>query len=164
MQQFQKRMIGDGWALVPLRVMLGIGFAAHGLAKLGRGPEQFASALAGLGIPAPSLASWTTTLLESCGGIALMAGAFVVPLSLPLAIVMLTAMFSVHLPNGFSSIKLQAVTDAGAKFGAPGYELNLLYLAGLLTLVLGGPGALSVDGWLRRRSGAQPLGESSCYP
>jgi putative oxidoreductase len=151
MKWFQKRRVGESWALVPLRLMLGFGFAAHGLAKLERGPEQFASALAGLGIPAPSLASWTTTLLESCGGIALMAGAFVVPLSLPLAVVMLTAMFSVHLPNGFSSIKLQAVTEGGAMFGAPGYELNLLYLAGLLTLVLGGSGAASVDGWLRKR-------------
>jgi hypothetical protein len=28
----------------------------------------------------------------------------------------------VHLPYGFSSIKLQAVTAAGAQFGPPGFE------------------------------------------
>jgi putative oxidoreductase len=60
---------------------------------------------------------------------------------------MLTAMFSVHLPNGFSTIKLKSVTASGAEFGAPGYEMNLLYIAGLLTLALGGPGPASVDNW-----------------
>lgn len=57
-------------------------------------------------------------------------------------------MFAVHLPNGFSSIKLRAISAAGAEFGAPGYELNLLYLAGLLTLCLGGSGPASIDGLL----------------
>jgi putative oxidoreductase len=50
----------------------------------------------------------------------------------------------VHLPNGFSSIKLRAVTAAGPQFGPPGYETDLLYLAALATLVLGGSGPLSL--------------------
>lgn len=145
MLMFQKRMLDHGWALLPLRLLIGFGFAAHGWAKLGRGPDQFATALSAMGIPTPSLAAWVTTLLELVGGISVMAGAFVVPLSVPLAVVMLTAMFAVHLPNGFSAIKLRAVTAAGAEFGAPGYELNLLYLAGLATLCLGGSGPASVD-------------------
>jgi len=93
------------------------------------------------------------------GGVLVMAGAFVVPLSVPLAVVMLTAMFTVHLPYGFSSIQLRAVTATGAQFGAPGYELNLLYLAGLLTLCLGGSGVGSIDGLLRnrRKNGARAL-------
>ena len=83
--------------------------------------------------------------------------AFVVPLSLPLALVMLTAMLSVHLPYGFSSVRLKAVTGAGAEFGPVGYEINLLYMVGLLALVLSGPGRLSVDLWLRqRRDAARP--------
>ena len=151
MFMFQKRMLDQGWALLPLRLLIGFGFAAHGLAKLSRGPEQFATVLSAMGIPAPSLAAWVTTLLELLGGISVMAGALVVPLSVPLAVVMLTAMFAVHLPNGFSSIKLRAISTAGAEFGAPGYELNLLYLAGLLALCLGGSGAASVDGLLRMR-------------
>ena len=151
MLMFQKRMLDHGWALLPLRLLIGFGFAAHGLAKLGRGPDQFAAVLSALGIPTPSLAAWLTTLLELVGGISVMAGAFVLPLSAPLAAVMLTAMFAVHVPNGFSSIKLRAVTAAGAEFGAPGYELNLLYLAGLATLCLGGSGPASVDHLLETR-------------
>ena len=60
------------------------------------------------------------------------------------------AIFTVHLPYGFSSIKLMAVTATGAQFGPVGYECNLLYLACLLALVLGGPGPLSIDGFLKK--------------
>jgi putative oxidoreductase len=44
-----------------------------------------------------------------------------------------------------------SVTAAGAQFGPPGYELNLLYLACLVGLVLGGPGPLAIDGLVRTR-------------
>ena len=150
MMEFQKRMTERGWSQVPLRLLLGFGFAAHGAAKLGRGPGQFAAVLAALGVPAPHWAAWATTLLELVGGISIMAGMFVAAWSLPLAVVMLTALFTVHLPYGFSSIKLRAVDAAGAQFGQPGYELNLLYLVGLLTLVLGGSGSASLAVWLKR--------------
>ena len=42
-------------------------------------------------------------------------------------------------------IKLEAITPAGPHFGQPGYETNLLYLAGLAALVLGGPGPFALD-------------------
>lgn len=76
-----------------------------------------------------------------------MAGAFVALLSISLAVVMLTAIFTVHFRYGSSSVRLEAVTASGARFGPVGYELSLLYLAGLLALALGGPGRLSVDAW-----------------
>jgi len=75
-----------------------------------------------------------------------------VPFTLPLAVVMLTAMFGVHLRYGFSSIRLEALTAEGSSFGPIGYELNLLYLSGLLALAIGGVGPASLDGWLRRRT------------
>jgi len=67
-----------------------------------------------------------------------------------MAAVLLIAMFTVHLPYGFSSIKLQAVTAAGAQFGPAGYEADLLYLACLVALVLGGPGPLAIAGLSRK--------------
>ena len=127
----------QSWAILPLRVMIGFGFAAHGFAKLSRGPGAFAAILTAIGVPVPQLMAWVTSLLEFFGGVCIMIGAFVLPLSVPLVIVMLTAMVSVHLQNGFSTIKLKSVTPSGAEFGAPGYEMNLLYIAGLVTLALG---------------------------
>jgi hypothetical protein len=56
------------------------------------------------------------------------------------------AIVTVHLRFGFSSIKLLAITAAGPQLDPPGYETNLLYLACLAPLVLGGSGPLSIDG------------------
>src|SRR6516225_8602842 len=47
---------------------------------------------------------------ELCGGFAVLAGAFVAIASLPMAAVLFVALLTVHLPYGFSSIKLMAVT------------------------------------------------------
>ncbi len=98
------------------------------------------------------MASWVTILTEVFGGLAILLGAFVALVSLPMAAVLLVAMFKVHLPYGFSSIKLVAVTTAGPQFGPPGYECNLVYLACLATLVLGGSGPLAIDGFLGKRN------------
>jgi putative oxidoreductase len=69
-----------------------------------------------------------------------------------MAAVLLVATITVHLPYGFNSIKLQAVTAAGAQFGPPGFETDLLYLACLAALVLGGSGPLAIDGFLAKRT------------
>ncbi len=142
------------WALLPLRLIIGFGFMAHGYAKLSAGPQKFAGMLQTIGVPAPSLAAWMTALVEFFGGLAVMAGAFIPIVSIPLTIVMLVALFTIHLPFGFSSIKLMGITESGPQFGTPGYEVNLLYLAGLLTLVLGGAGPLSIDNMLTHRKRA----------
>jgi len=134
--------------IVPLRLVVGFGFAAHGYAKLSRGPANFGWILESLGVPEPNLVAWVTSLFELVGGVSVMAGAFVLPLAVPLSLIMLTAMFKVHLQYGFSSIRLKAITPSGAEFGPIGYELNLIYIAALLTLALSGPSRLSFDYWL----------------
>ena len=62
-----------------------------------------------------------------------------------MAAMLIVAVLTVHLPYGFTSIKLIAVTANGPQFGPPGYETDLLYLACLIALVLSGPGPLAVD-------------------
>ena len=143
------------WAAVPLRLIVGYGFIAHGYAKVMNGPEHFAASLQGLGVPAPHLMAWATIGLELIGGLAVLAGAYIPLISLPLSVILLVAVVTVHLPYGFSSIKLRAVTAAGPQFGPPGYETDLLYIAALATLVLGGSGPFALDAWLPRfrRSG-----------
>src|SRR5438445_12146520 len=138
------------WAPIPLRLIVGFGFMEHGFAKLSKGPDAFAAILHALAVPAPHFMAWVTILIELVGGLAILMGAFVSLVSLPMAALLLVAIFTVHLPYGFSSIKLMAVTAAGAQFGPVGYECNLLYLACIAALVLGGSGPLAVDGLVRK--------------
>lgn len=123
---------------------------AHGFAKLSKGPYAFAAILQMLGVPGPHLMAWLTILTEIFGGLAVFLGAFVTLVSLPMAAVLLVAIFTVHLRYGFSSIKLLAVTATGARFGPVGYETNLLYLACLASLVIGGSGPLAIDGLIKK--------------
>jgi putative oxidoreductase len=139
------------WAPVPLRLIVGYGFMEHGFAKLAGGFEAFPTILQALGVPAPHLMGWLTILVEIFGGLAVLLGAFVPLASVPMAAVLLVATVTVHLPYGFSSIKLLAVTAAGAQFGPPGFETDLLYLACLTALVLGGSGPLAIDAVLAKR-------------
>src|SRR6267142_2026937 len=139
------------WAPIPLRLIVGYGFMQHGIAKLSRGPDAFATILHALGVPAPHLMAWLTILVELLGGLAVLLGAFVALASLPMAALLLVAIFTVHLRYGFSSIKLIAVTPAGAQFGPVGDECNLLYLPCIAALVLGGPGPPALDGMIKRR-------------
>jgi putative oxidoreductase len=140
----------SAWYAIPLRLIVGFGFMQHGYAKLARGPEDFTTILRALHVPMPWMLSWLTILIELVGGFAVLVGALIPLASIPMAAVLLVAIFTVHLPNGFSSIKLQSVTAAGAHFGQPGYETDLLYLAALAALVIGGAGPWAIDRLLFR--------------
>jgi putative oxidoreductase len=140
-----------GWALLPLRLIVGYGFVAHGLAKWSRGPEGFGALLHQLGVPAPVPMAWLVTLLEVFGGLAILAGVFVALVSIPLIVSLVVAMMTVHLRFGFSSINTIGLTASGPVFGPPGYEIDLLYIASLIALALLGPGPLSVGRFLRER-------------
>jgi len=140
------------WAPIALRLIVGYGFIEHGWAKLARGPESFTHILHALGMPLPDVLAWGTILVELVGGAAVLLGAFVPLVSVPMAVVLLVAIVTVHLPNGFSSIKLEDVTAAGARFGPPGYETDLLYLACLAALVVGGSGPWAIDRLIATRA------------
>src|SRR5258706_8995407 len=98
----------------------------HGYAKLSKGPDAFAAILQAMGVPSPHFMAWFTILIELLGGFAVILGAFVAIVSAPMAAVLLVALFKVHLPYGFSSIKLMAVTAAGAHRRPPRPEGYLL--------------------------------------
>ncbi len=120
-----------------LRIVLGVIFVAHGAAKMfgDGGPGAAAGFLGSLGVPVPILASWVVTLLEFVGGMFLIVGVFVLPAAILLAIHMLLGIILFHAQSGFFVIGP----------GAGGVEFNLLLIAGLLSMLLGGPGLAAVD-------------------
>lgn len=152
------------WALLPLRLIVGFGFMAHGYAKLTRGPEHFGQLLQQIGVPMPAATAWIVTLLELFGGLAILLGIFVAFVSIPLIVSMLVAMLTVQLRYGFSSVNTIGLTPSGPLFGPPGYEINLLYIASLLALALLGPGPWSAAGRWQRAGWWQRAGRGPIQP
>jgi putative oxidoreductase len=145
------------WVPIPICLILGVGFVVHGWAKWSRGPAVFADLLKQAHVPLPLANAWLVTLLEIFGGLALLMGAFVTIVSIPLLLSMLGAMFTGNIKYGFSAVNTIGLTLEGPQFGPPGYEINLLYIAGLLALILGGAGPLSIDALRSSRRSAKGL-------
>lgn len=123
-----------------LRAIIGLIFFMHGMPKLVGGIPGTAQFLESVGIPAPMAMAWFVALLETVGGIALMVGLFVTPIAFLFIVHMITGIALVHIPNGFYVIGP----------GQGGYEFNLLLIAGLAALILGGPGLWAIDGRRKR--------------
>jgi putative oxidoreductase len=128
--------------LLILRLILGLGLAAHGAQKLfgwfgGYGLKGTGGWLESIGIKPGLLFAALAGLGELAGGLGLALG-FLTPLSAVAAIlVMLVAIKTVHLPKGYWN-------------SSGGYEFNLLIIAAALSFALVGPGAWSVDALLFR--------------
>lgn len=136
------------WSPLLLRLIVGFGFMAHGWAKISRGTAGFEKLLIQTGVPLHHLLSYVAPYTELIGGLVILLGLAVRLAAIPLIVTMLTAMFTVNINYGFSAIKTIGLTPSGPLFGPPGYEINLLYVACLLSLIITGAGAFSVDALL----------------
>ena len=134
-------------APLPLRLILGISFLVHGLGKISSqaGHDRFAGLLQGLNVPLPGPTAWLVGVVEVSGALALLLGAFVLWACIPLIADMFVALFKVHLGQGFNFVHISSLGPDGPIFGMPGYEVILLYLAALLSLIFSGAGAYSLD-------------------
>jgi putative oxidoreductase len=111
---------------LPIRILAGISFILHGLPKLSNiaGSQMF---FGKMGLP-PDLAM-LIGLLEVIGGIALLVGVLTRVASILFIIQMIGAILTVTLYKGFVG----------------GYELNLLLMAISISLLLTGPGRISIE-------------------
>jgi putative oxidoreductase len=126
------------YALALLRIVTGIVFAVHGYQKLFVfGIAGVQGAFTKMGAPMPMVMGPIIACIELFGGIALILGLLTRLAALGLAFDMLGAILIVHLAKGFS--------------GPMGYEFPLVLCTAMLTLVLAGPGGLSIDGMIARR-------------
>jgi putative oxidoreductase len=135
------------WAPLPLRLVLGFGLMAHGVPKVftGEGYRSFVGMLSEIGLPMPEIVAYLVGGFEVVGGFFLVVGAVVRAVALIGIVEMIVAATAVHWPSGFNFINITGMTPEGApQFGLPGYEVNLLYIAGLATLALAGPGTLAL--------------------
>lgn len=120
------------FAPLPLRIIAGAGFMAHGLPKL-IDITNSQNSFVNMGLP-PELAI-VIGLLEFIGGLAIILGVLTRISAILLTIDMIGAIFTVKLSKGFIG----------------GFELDLLYLAIMISLILTGAGSLSIEKNLLRR-------------
>ncbi|MBX3010742.1 MAG: DoxX family protein [Caldilineaceae bacterium] len=130
----------QSWGLLILRLVVGLIFAVHGAQKFFMfGLDGTAGFLGSLGIPLPQIAAIVLILIELVGGVALLLGLGTRYVAALLAVDMVVALLTVHLPNGF-------FVDGG------GVEFVLLLLASALFFALNGAGSLSLDKRLFQRA------------
>src|SRR4051812_28011441 len=125
------------FALLILRLGIGLTFAAHGAQKAfgwwgGPGPERWRGAIKGMGFAPAPLFAWVSIAAELAGGLALAVG-----LLTPVAAALLLAqsiviIFQAHWAKGFFN-------------GQGGYEFPLSLAVGVVAIGLLGPGSLGLD-------------------
>ena len=141
----------NNWAPLFLRLAIGFGFMAHGWVKLSRGPAGFEKLLNLIGVPFAHITSYILPGIELFGGLAILSGLYVGIVAIPLIGTMLVAMFTIQLKFGYSSVNTIGLTSQGPLFGPPGYEINLLYIAGLVSLIISGAGIFSLDALISKK-------------
>ena len=132
-----------GLDTLPLLVGAGVIFAAHGAQKLfgwfgGYGLEGTAGWMTSIGLEPGLLMATLAGGAEFIGGLLLIVGLLVRPAAFMLAVTMVVAIVSVHLPNG-----LFLAND--------GYEFGLALLAVSIGLMFRGAGSLSADRLLQAK-------------
>ncbi|HEX8553027.1 MAG TPA: DoxX family protein [Abditibacteriaceae bacterium] len=127
------------WGLLVLRVVFGLALMQHGIPKM-KAPFNWM----GPDAPVPGFLQFLAALSEFGGGLALAFG-FLSPLAaLGVIFTMAVAAVTAHGAHPW----------VASKPGGPSKELALSYLAFGLTILLAGPGRLSLDALLfgRKRS------------
>jgi putative oxidoreductase len=139
LQKFYREFSGlasylQDFALLAARLTLAYGFYDPAMKKwsdIGNVAQWFES----IGIPMPMLNAYMAATTELLGVILLTLGLLTRLISLPLMVVMVVAIFTVHIGNGFSC-------------GDNGFEIPFYYLLFLLIFLSHGPGKLSLDRYL----------------
>ena len=141
------------WGTALLRIWLGILFVMHGyLGAAVLGPEAIAAYTTRMGFPAPAgvALAWYLIGAHLVGGALLVIGLWTRAAALVNVPVMASAVFLLHVPQGFFMTGIIVDAAAGRAL-AGGYEFTLTVLVATLAVMLLGPGALSVDHALARR-------------
>ena len=121
----------QSFSLLLARLVVAYGFyepAMNKWADIGSVANWFES----LGIPFPMLNAYMAASTEIIGVVLLTLGFMTRAISIPLIVVMIVAIVTVHLPNGFSA-------------GDNGFEIPLYYMLFLLIFLAHGAGKFSID-------------------
>jgi len=122
---------GQSISLFLARLTIGYGFYEPAMKKWSD-IDSVASWFDSMGIPFPTLSAYLSASTELLGVVLLTLGLFTRLISIPLMVIMVVAIISVHYTHGFSA-------------GNNGFEIPLYYLLFLAIFSSYGAGKLSLD-------------------
>jgi putative oxidoreductase len=122
---------GKSFSLLLARLAVAYGFYEPAMMKW-NGIDNVASWFATMGIPFPTLNAYMAASTEAAGVILLTLGFLTRFISVPLIIIMIVAIVTVHLPHGFAA-------------GDNGFEIPLYYMLFLFIFFTNGAGKFSLD-------------------
>ncbi len=118
-------------ALLFARLTIAYGFYEPAMMKF-KDISSVAEWFGSMGIPLPTLNAYMAATTEIVGVVLLTLGLLTRAISIPLIVVMIVAIVTVHLPNGFSA-------------GNNGFEIPFYYMLFLLIFLSHGAGKFSLD-------------------
>ncbi len=133
---FKKHNILKDLPLFAMRVLLAKGFWTPGMMKF-NDIDSIGEWFGSMNIPFPLANAYMAASTEVVGAILLLVGFGSRLISIPLMIVMMVAIFTVHFANGYEA-------------GSNGYEIPLYYLVMLFTITIYGSGRISLDSIIRK--------------
>jgi putative oxidoreductase len=137
----------ESYTTIPLRLIAGVIFAAHGAQKLfawfgGYGLDGTGQWMDSIGLSPGYLMALMAGSAEFFGGLLLIVGLFTKPTSFVLSVLLIVAIFSFHINNGLF-------------MSNNGYEFGLSLLAITLALLIQGGGKHSIDKKIYRTLNSQ---------
>lgn len=123
--------------LLAIRLVLAYGFYNPAIMKW-QNISSIKDWFASLGIPFPALNAYLSATTEITGVALLVLGLANRMISIPLIIVMIVAIITVHWGNGFEA-------------GNNGFEIPLYYILMLMIILINGAGKFSVDYFIRKK-------------
>ena len=123
--------------LLAIRLILAYGFYNPAIMKW-QNISSITEWFAGIGIPLPGLNAYLAASTEMAGVLLLTLGLASRIISIPLIVVMIVAIVTVHLGNGFEA-------------GNNGFEIPVYYILLLLVVLIYGAGKISVDSIISKK-------------
>ncbi|MCK4750873.1 MAG: DoxX family protein [Bacteroidales bacterium] len=124
--------------LLLFRLILAIGFYEPAMMKL-KNLSGIAEWFGSMNYPLPGVSAFLAMVTEVLGVVLITLGLGTRVIAIPMMFVMLIAIFTVHISNGFAA-------------GDNGFEIPLYYFLMLFALVVYGPGKISVDSLMGQKS------------
>jgi putative oxidoreductase len=133
------------------RLILAYGFYGPALEKATHFDSTVQWFAQGLHLPFPEINAAMAVTTECLGTVLVFLGLATRIISIPMMVVMVVAIATVHWPDGFAACETVKNASGAIERVKHGFEIPMYYFFMLFSLVIGGPGRISLDYLLKKK-------------